>query len=97
MFMTLASVLRRPRFNALPRKTFGSVDVAAGGQEEIDCVPEGDELRDFADRQFITKPELADALTGLRKLEEQAQQHFSRACLRTSFPARILLSPMPSL
>lgn len=47
---------------------------------------QGDELRRFADRHFITKPELADARTSLRKLERQAQQHFSRAYLRSPRP-----------
>lgn len=46
----------------------------------------GDELRRYADRHAITKPELADALTSLRRLEAQAQQHFSRAYLRSPPP-----------
>jgi hypothetical protein len=46
----------------------------------------GDELTRFADRHFVSKPELADALTNLRTLQRQAQQHFRRAYLRS--PAR---------
>jgi len=47
---------------------------------------QGDELRRFADRHFITKPELADALRSLRKLEGQAQRHFNRSYLRAQGP-----------
>jgi hypothetical protein len=44
------------------------------------------ELRRFADRHFITKPELADALQKLRALAGEAERHFSRAYLRLPQP-----------
>lgn len=50
---------------------------------------QGDELRRFAERHFITKPELADALSSLRKLEGQAKQHFSRSYLRAPRPGAV--------
>ena len=33
---------------------------------------QGAELRRFADRHFIAKPELADAITSLRKLDRRS-------------------------
>jgi hypothetical protein len=46
----------------------------------------GDELSQYAERHFITKLELANAFTGLRKLEGQAQQHFRAAYMREPRP-----------
>ena len=47
---------------------------------------QGDELRRYADRHNVSKPELADALTKLRALHDQAARHFSRAYLRSPRP-----------
>ena len=47
---------------------------------------QGDELQRYADRHNVSKPELAEALTKLRALHDQAQQHFSRAYLRSPRP-----------
>jgi hypothetical protein len=47
---------------------------------------QGDELRQYADRHAITKPELADALQRLRGLQGEAQQHFRAAYLRQPRP-----------
>jgi len=46
----------------------------------------GDELQRYADRHNVSKPELADALTKLRTLHDQAERHFSRAYLRSPRP-----------
>jgi hypothetical protein len=45
---------------------------------------QGDELRCFAEQRCISKPELVAVLERLRAFQRQAQQHFSRAYLRTT-------------
>ena len=47
---------------------------------------QNDEFTRYAERHFITKPDLAHTLTELRVLHGQAQQHFSRAWLRLPHP-----------
>ena len=47
---------------------------------------QGNELSRYADRHFITKPELVDVLTKLRSLRGRAEQHFSRTYLRSPGP-----------
>ena len=51
---------------------------------------QGDELRRYADRHAITKPELAEAITKLQTLQRQARQHFRSAYLRSQGPGAAL-------
>ena len=85
VLQTALDLARRPLNNSVTGGSRQAIDTV---QRTLDTMNrlQGDELRRFADRHFITKPELAAALTSLRKLEGQAQRHFSRSYLRAPRP-----------
>lgn len=85
ILQTALELARRP---IDPSRTEGDGVAIRAVQKTIDTMNElqGDELRRFADRHFITKPEVANALTKLLTLERQAQRQFRAAYLRHPRP-----------
>lgn len=88
VLQTALELARRPLNSSITGGYRQAIDTV---QRTLDTMNRlrGDELRRYADRHFITKPELVQAITSLRKLEEQAHQHFSRSYLRVPRPGAV--------
>ena len=84
----LRTALELARGPVDPSRTGGYGVAIRAVQKTFDTMNglQGDELRRFADRHFVTKPELADTPTKLRSLEKQAQQQFKAGYLRQPRP-----------